>query len=658
MKRVFCFLLSVLMLSGILVGAVHAESGFSDVDPDAWYAAAVEYCRENSVMVGIAEDRFDPHGAVTRAMLVTAIGAMMSVDTNEYGEAPFTDVTEGSGYAPYVAWANEKGIAVGVGGSEFAPQMTFERQELALMLYKTAVMLGVTSEPDTAVLSDYSDSAKISSWAREGVAWAVSEGIFEGYGASLMPRATADRAQMAQVLMTFRKTIYMSALETKAVDIGSGRHLMLEEELCDPDFTTSPLNICTPKEEGSVFSFDAPYEASVVYHSISRFPNGVYRMYYKATEYDGLRRICYIESTDGINWSRPLLPLNPYNGAPSNIVTNSTLSPDNLFVFWDTNPDCYEGEVIKGIYGQWGDGLFWEFTDDGDDFPFWPDQIIMGTPEETGGAFYDTLNTAYWSSSLGCYVAFVRGYHWGDEYVLTKDYVADNPMQVTRDIRVAFSDDFIHWTTPQPLVYSSGGDWQIYANAIAPYYRAEGLFVGMPTRFERREADGDALTDVLLMHSRDGVNWARTEEAWLYPDNGEHKWIYPRAGYPCVGIVESGENEMSFYMSQAEQDAQAELYRYSLRIDGFAFRGDGRVITRPVVFDGERMTVNCKTSENGRFRVTVTDCDGNSVKSAWQSGDGCDLEVDFDAPLAAICGKEARICFELVGCELYSFNIE
>ena len=47
-----------------------------------------------------------------------------------------------------------------------------------------------------------------------------------------------------------------------------------------------------------------------------------------------------------------------------------TVSPDNLFVFYDKYPAVTGNAKIKGIYGQWGDGLYLEhctkngYTDD------------------------------------------------------------------------------------------------------------------------------------------------------------------------------------------------------------------------------------------------------------------------------------------------------
>lgn len=266
--------------------------------------------------------------------------------------------------------------------------------------------------------------------------------------------------------------------EDEVADVADQRQLLLEDYVIDTNNTDASLILGTPVKKEIVFTFDKAYESSdAVYHHIVTMPDGTYRMYYKATA--DRRRICYIESSDGLTWTRPSLTTNLYNGAASNIVTGNTVNPDNLFVFYDTNPSVPDSKRLKGIYGQWGDGLFieWSTNGDGNDFQFWPNETkIIGTPTQTEGAFFDTLNTVYWDSARSQYVAFVRGFHEGDNYNLSASYVQSNGGNITRDIRVAFSDDCINWTTPVPLVYDDGADWQMYANAIVPYYRASHLY--------------------------------------------------------------------------------------------------------------------------------------------------------------------------------------
>lgn len=447
------------------------------------------------------------------------------------------------------------------------------------------------------------------------------------------------------------------------LSVSDERQLMLEDFVIDANNTDAELIIPDPVKKNQVFSFNKSYESSdAVYHNIVTMPDGTYRMYYKATS--DIRRICYIESKDGLNWTRPNLTTNLYNGAASNIVTNYSVRPDNLFVFYDTKPGIPENRRLKGVYGQWGDGLFFEFSTNGDgkDFQFWPnEQTLMTTPAKTEGAYFDTLNTVYWDNARGKYVAFVRGFHEGDNYNLTPNYVQSNGRKITRDIRVSYSTDGTNWTIPVPLVYDDGADWQMYANAIVPYYRASQLYVGMPTRYQWPEGTSLPMTDIFLMSSRDLLNWDRTETPYMTPGQVEGAtWDYGDSGYPCVGYIQTGDREMSFYMKEKNSSGTPVLYRYTLRVDGFRMAyGDSTgkdLATKFMTFKGDELEVNYATTANGKMRVTMTNEFGVSIQSDWMSGDDIGAKVTFDGNLADFEGQNVTLKFELYDASLYSFK--
>ncbi len=447
------------------------------------------------------------------------------------------------------------------------------------------------------------------------------------------------------------------------VSVADERQLLLEDYVIDPDNTDASLILGTPVKKALAFTFNKSYESDdAVYHNIVTLPDGTYRMYYKATS--NRRRICYIESKDGITWTRPNLTTNPYNGSASNIVTGNNVNPDNLFVFYDTNPKISDNQRFKGIYGQWGDGLFleWSTNGDGNDFLFWPNETkMMGTPSATQGCFFDTLNTVYWDNERGKYVAFVRGFHEDDNYNLSATYVSANGSKITRDIRVAFSDDCVNWTIPIPLVYDDGADWQMYANAIAPYYRASQLYIGLPTRYQYPSGSSLPKTDIFLMSSRDLVNWNRTEKPYMTPNQVEGAtWDYGNSGYPCVGFIQTGDKAMSTYMKEKNSSGTPVLYRYELRVDGFRRAyGDasGKTLnTKFMTFKGDELEVNYATSSSGKMRVTVTNEYGVSIQSDWMSGDDIGAKVAFDGNLADFEGQNVTLEFELYDASLYSFK--
>ena len=168
---------------------VKADTGsvlddFTDVNPDAWYAQAVEFVVEEGLMTGTSATTFAPDTSMSRAMIWTVLAAYNSYNTS--GGNPW--------YAPGQQWAMVNGVSDGT-----APNSSITREQLAVMLWRAA------GSPETSEsLSSYGDASSVSDWAVEALAWAVDNGIISGMGGStLAPQATATRAQVAVMLMRF-----------------------------------------------------------------------------------------------------------------------------------------------------------------------------------------------------------------------------------------------------------------------------------------------------------------------------------------------------------------------------------------------------------------------------------------------------------------------
>ncbi|MBR5514611.1 MAG: hypothetical protein IKU52_00235 [Clostridia bacterium] len=454
-------------------------------------------------------------------------------------------------------------------------------------------------------------------------------------------------------------TVKVEEQYVDAIDIGDSRQLFIDNYMIDTSSSNTVYGFGSLVKKEAVFTFNKDYESyNTVYHNISQAPDGTYRMYYKATSNSGYtRRMCYIESKDGITWTRPSLYTNTSQGGASNIVTDEMARPDNLFVFYDTNPNCPSGQRWKGVYGQWGDGLFLQYSryDQGDYFPFGSyESTMMTTPTATQGCYFDTLNTMYWDEARGKYVAFVRGFHEGSNYNLDKDYVANNPTKISRDIRYSESVDCINWSVPVPIKYSDNIDYQMYTNCITPYFRADDLYVGLPTKFTLEPVT----TEALLMCSRDLLNWKRYGNAFISPNLPE---VYGHGDcYPAVGMIQTGENEMSLYMAEHSSSKNCSvLYRYTMRLDGFravlGTASGSTMVTKPFTFEGSSLAINCATANS--MRVTLSDFSGNAITSDWFSADSADYNVIFkDGNVADFQGVPVTLTFELKNASIYSFK--
>jgi uncharacterized repeat protein (TIGR02543 family) len=183
--------------------AAAAASQFGDVGADAWYAEAVAFVSERALMLGTGDGRFSPDATATRAMLVTILARLSGENLSAYGSAGFADVNADAWYAEAVAWAQEHGIAAGVGENLFAPGAEITREQTALLFYRFARYRGAVATPAAAGTA-FADSASISDWAVEAVSWATENGVVTGKpGNAFDPKGLATRAEIATMLQRF-----------------------------------------------------------------------------------------------------------------------------------------------------------------------------------------------------------------------------------------------------------------------------------------------------------------------------------------------------------------------------------------------------------------------------------------------------------------------
>lgn len=182
---------------------------FADVKRKSWYEDSVEYCQMMGYMNGVGDRIFDPNGKITREQFVMILANIKDNSTIGYKETPsgFDDVPTGRWYSGAVTWAVERGYVSGISANKFGLGRAITRAELAVMLYRC---LGYQFEIEElnvdALLSAYTDYAKVADWAKEGVAWAISKSIITSASSSALvinPNGTATRAQAARMITAY-----------------------------------------------------------------------------------------------------------------------------------------------------------------------------------------------------------------------------------------------------------------------------------------------------------------------------------------------------------------------------------------------------------------------------------------------------------------------
>ena len=479
----------------------------------------------------------------------------------------------------------------------------------------------------------------------------------------------------------------------EVIEIGSRRELFVDEYLIGK-LVNARRQMHQPVPREMAIVHDAPWEgAGSGYHSVIH-DGDLYRMYHRGSKLGvengrlktGTQVYCYAESKDGIHWVKPNLGLFEHGGSKENNIIWTGVGVHNFAPFLDTRPDCPAESRFKALAGTAQEGGLFAFQSP--DGIHW--SLMRKEPVVTEGAF-DSQNLAFWDATAGKYRAYFRTF--------TKGETTGKVWKPAgfRAIRTASSSDFLSWGDEADLTYEDSPVEHLYTNQIGPYFRAPHLLIGFPTRYiergwspsmralpqlEHREQRatanlryGTALTEGLLMASRDGVHFERWNEAFLKPGpQRPETWLYGH-NYIAWHAVETASslpgapNELSLYASEGSWTGDSNsIRRYSLRLDGFVsvnagWRG-GELITQPLTFTGDRLGINFSTSAAGDIRVEIQNPDGQPVPgfaledSADVFGDEIDRTVEWKngSDVSGLAGRPVRLRFVLKDADLYALK--
>jgi glucan-binding YG repeat protein len=186
------------------VGYTAPSARFTDIE-NHWGKEAIDYVVGRGLLSCFLETTFAPDVAMTRGMLVTALGRLAGVDTKTYTKNSFTDVKADSAYRPYIEWAYSKGIIQGIGGNQFAPDWVIHREEIAVIFANYAKATGYIL-PITREATTYADTSSIGNGYKEAVKAMQQAGIMMGgSGNKFNPKGNATRAEVSAMLHRYIK---------------------------------------------------------------------------------------------------------------------------------------------------------------------------------------------------------------------------------------------------------------------------------------------------------------------------------------------------------------------------------------------------------------------------------------------------------------------
>ena len=178
------------------------EDIFTDVPANSWYRDSVQYVYDHALMSGVSKTQFQPDGTLTRAQ-VAQILYNQAGRPDTAGENRFTDVADGAWYHQAVTWAAEQSIVNGYPDGTFKPDRAITRQEFATMLYLREGKPAVSGSLRDA----FADGDTVAAWAQDAVLWAYQSHILSGERSGedmvVRPGDQATRAQAATIMMRY-----------------------------------------------------------------------------------------------------------------------------------------------------------------------------------------------------------------------------------------------------------------------------------------------------------------------------------------------------------------------------------------------------------------------------------------------------------------------
>ena len=284
-KRLLSCLCAVAIMLTATISVGSADTGpFTDVESNDWFAENVAACYGYGIVSGTSVTTFEPDRSISRAEFVTMLyrldvatkyhgilnivthvgyageepdslqhfmGITNAEMMNKAGESKFVDVDLDDYYGPAVIWASDNGYVTGTTETTFSPDDTITREQMMTMLYRYQYTEGLdfmyrTGTIDLVssrafafdfdefgkevlvnvdVLANYDDGVAVSTYAKEGVAWAIQSEYVTGISATeLDPAGTTTRAQVATIFarmlnnaeLAATHTMYLHHLELRA----------------------------------------------------------------------------------------------------------------------------------------------------------------------------------------------------------------------------------------------------------------------------------------------------------------------------------------------------------------------------------------------------------------------------------------------------------
>ena len=176
-----------------------SAANFSDVPATHWASESIGKLSSAGIIKGVPGGGFNANGNSKRADVAIMLTRLLGLE-NKTSTARFSDVSPNAYYANAVGVARQYGIINGNADGTFNPESYISRQDTMVMISRILDNLNVSTNADTTVLAQFSDTANISSYALEATSKLVNLGIINGNEGKINPKYAITRAEMAVIM--------------------------------------------------------------------------------------------------------------------------------------------------------------------------------------------------------------------------------------------------------------------------------------------------------------------------------------------------------------------------------------------------------------------------------------------------------------------------
>ena len=192
---------------------------------------------------------------------------------------------------------------------------------------------------------------------------------------------------------------------------------------------------------------------------------------------------------------------------------------------------------------------------------------------------------------------------------------------------------------------------------------------------EKSHARGSGPIEAQFAVSRDGIRWKRYPRP-VYIGIGTHEGDPIHQVYLAHGLVRRGDEIWQYYFGEEgyhsswKKGTKRAVYRVVQRLDGFVsavapYDREGLLVTRPLLFEGNRLVLNVDTGASGYVQFGLLDQSGQSIDGfgpddcVYISGNFIETEVEWlrrGKDLSKLQGRPVQVVFRMRGAGLYSFQ--